>query len=97
MIYINMETLNVPLAIKELQAFGFTYIASRAAPSWNGKPPETLIIASIPDWSVVTERNVRRLAANHDQECICVRFSHGVGRCIGSKPVAYSEELFSLL
>lgn len=37
MIYINMETNNVPAALTELKANGFKYIASRAAPSWNGR------------------------------------------------------------
>jgi hypothetical protein len=95
MIYINMETNNVPAALTELKAIGFTFITSREAQPWDGRPPETLIIASIPDWSIHTERALRRIAANHDQDCIAVRFSHGVGKTVGAKPVVYSEDFFS--
>lgn len=97
MLYINMETNNVPAALTELKAHGFTYVASRAAPSWDGRPPETLIIASITDWSTATARAVRRLAANHEQDCIAVRFSENVGVTLGSKPVDYNEEFFQTI
>jgi hypothetical protein len=94
MIHINMETRHTAAALTELKANGFTYIASRAAPSWNGRPPEVLIIASIPDWSNSAASAVRRLADRHNQDCIAVRFSEGVGVTLGPKPVAYNEEYF---
>ncbi len=87
----------MPDALTELKANGFTYIASRAAPSWGGRPSETLIIASITDWSTATARAVRRLAANHEQDCIAVRFSENVGVTLGSKPVDYNEDCFVTL
>ena len=94
MIYINTESINPELACEQLEALGLTIVATRPAASWGGKPPETLIIASIPDWSNQTERGLLRFTVDHKQECVAVRFSHNIGLTIGPKPVAYNEEFF---
>jgi hypothetical protein len=103
MIYINLETSNVPAALQDLKALGFKLISSRAAPSWNGREPETLIVAShddIPDsYKGVRlydfKRAVRRLAENHQQDCIAVLYADGSGECVGSKPVVFDSSKFS--
>jgi hypothetical protein len=105
MIYINFETSNVPAALQDLKALGFTFIASRAAPSWNGREPETLIVAShgdIPDsyrGLVLYDfrRSVRRLAENHQQDCIAVLYADGYGECVGSQPVPFDINHFTKL
>jgi hypothetical protein len=94
MIYINAESASPELLAKELEAIGCTIIAQRPAPSWNNKPPETLVVASCPDWSVSLIRLIRRIADAHRQDCIAVRFEPNVGITIGSKPVAFKEEYF---
>jgi hypothetical protein len=103
MIYINFETSNVPAALQDLKALGFTYIASRAAPSWNGREPETLIVAShddIPDSHRGValydfRRALRRLSENHQQDCIAVLYADGTGECIGSQPVPFDIKYFT--
>jgi hypothetical protein len=94
MIYINAESTNSELLAQELKALGCTIIAQRLAPPWNNKPPETLVIASCPDWSTTLSHVLTRIAAEHKQECIAVRFSPNTGITIGSKPVAFKEEYF---
>jgi hypothetical protein len=94
MIYINAESASPEILAKELEALGCTIIAQRLAPSWEGRPPETLVIASCPDWSTPLSRALRRIAENHNQDCIAVRFEPNVGITIGSKPVAFNEEYF---
>jgi hypothetical protein len=94
MIYINAESASPELLAKELEAIGCTIIAQRLAPSWNNKPPETLVIASIPDWSALLSHALTRIADAHNQDCIAVRFEPNVGITIGSKPVAFNEEYF---
>jgi hypothetical protein len=78
-------------------AQGFTIVAQREAQAWQGRPPETLVIATIPDWSNAAKNALRRIAANHQQDCIAVRFSEGVGTTVGALPVAYSEEHFNVI
>ena len=96
MIYLNMETTDVPAALSELKALGYSYVASRAAPSWDGRPPETLIIASLDaPWTQDCERDILELAKRHQQDCIAIRFAPNEGVTIGSKPVDYSEEYFA--
>jgi hypothetical protein len=94
MIHINVESATPDTLIKELEALGFTIIMSRPAPSWNGREPETLVIASIDVMPPVSR--LRRIAANHNQDCLAVRFGLGDGITIGSQPVAYSEEHFNV-
>jgi hypothetical protein len=94
MVHINAESSTPDVLIKELEDLGFKVITSRLAPSWNGKPPETLVIASIDVMPPVSR--LRRIAANHDQDCVAVRFGLGDGITIGSQPVAYNEEYFSV-
>ena len=95
MIYINTESTNPELACKQLEALGLTIIATRPAVSWDGKPPETLIIASIPDFSTTLARGLLRFTVDHKQECVAVRFSHNVGMLIGVTEHRYNEEFFS--
>jgi hypothetical protein len=103
MITINFETSNVTAALQELKALGFKLSASRAAPSWNGREPETLIVAShddIPDsYKGVRlydfKRAVRRLAENHQQDCIAVLYADGNGECVGSNPVPFDINYFT--
>jgi hypothetical protein len=97
MIYINAESTNPELLIKELESAHCTIIAQRLAEPWNDRPPETLVVASHPEWSTALNRSLRRIADNHNQECIAVRLSETVGLTVGSKPVAYKEEYFSLV
>lgn len=94
MIHINAESVDPELLASELEALGCTIIAQRLAPSWNNKPPETLVIASCPDWSTTLSHALTRIAANHNQECIAVRLSSYTGITVGSKPVAFKEEYF---
>jgi hypothetical protein len=96
MIHINAESANPEVLVKELEALGCTIIAQRLASSWNNKPPETLVIASYPDWSTSLSRSLRRIAENHGQDCIAVRFKHNTGITVGSKPVAFNEEYFNV-
>jgi hypothetical protein len=94
MIHINAESATPDVLIKELEDLGFAIITSRLAPSWNGKPPETLVIAGIDVMPPVSR--LRRIAANHDQDCVAIRFGLGDGITIGSHPVPYNEEYFSV-
>jgi hypothetical protein len=93
MITINFETSNVTAALQDLKALGFKLIAQRPAPSWNGREPETLIVASCEGYSV-NSRAIRKLAADHQQDCIAVLYPDGSGLCIGSKPVAFDINYF---
>jgi hypothetical protein len=94
MITINFETSNVPAALQDLKALGFKLIASRAASSWNGREPETLLIASCEGYSV-NSKAIRKLAADHQQDCIAVLYADGSGACIGTNPVAFDISMFS--
>jgi hypothetical protein len=94
MIHINAESANPEKLIQELQALGCTIIAQRLAPPWDGRPPETLVIASCPDWSALLSHALTRIADAHKQDCIAVRFSPNTGITIGSNPVAFKEEYF---
>jgi hypothetical protein len=94
MIHINAESAFPNILIPELEAIGCTIIAQRLAPSWEGRPPETLVIASYPEWSTSLSRLLTRIAANHNQDCIAVRFEPNVGITVGAKPVAFNEEYF---
>jgi hypothetical protein len=94
MIHINAESANPEALVQELKALGCTIIAQRLAPPWDGRPPETLVIASCPDWSALLSHALTRIAAEHNQDCIAVRFSPNTGITIGSKPVAFKEEYF---
>jgi hypothetical protein len=96
MIYINAESASPELLITQLEALGFTIQAQRLAPAWEGRPPETLVIASTTDWGTLTQRGLMRLADEHEQDCIAVRFAVGVGLTIGTKPVAFNEEYFNV-
>ena len=94
MIYINAESSNPKLACKQLEALGLNIVAIRPAPSWNSKPPETLIIARIPDFSTTLARGLLRFTVDHKQECVAVRFSHNVGMLIGVTEHRYNEDYF---
>ena len=94
MIYINAESPNPKLACKQLEALGLTIETTRPAPSWNGKPPETLIVASVPDFSTTLARGLLRFTVDHKQECVAVRFSHNVGMLIGVTEHRYNEDYF---
>jgi hypothetical protein len=96
LIYINAESASPELLTQELEAIGCTIIAQRLAPSWEGRPPETLVIASCPDWSTSLSHALTRIAANHNQDCIAVRFSPYSGLTVGAKPVAFKEEYFNV-
>jgi hypothetical protein len=96
MIHINFETKSPELLRSQLEALGCTIIAQREAASWDGRPPETLVIASSPDWSNTLHVSLARLSDFHWQDCIAVRFSPNVGVTIGTKPVPYSEEYFNV-
>jgi hypothetical protein len=96
MIHINAESANPELLVQELKALGCTIIAQRLAPPWEGRPPETLVIASNPDWSSTLGCALRRIAANHNQDCIAVRLSPNTGITVGAKPVAFKEEYFNV-
>ena len=95
MIYINAESANPTAAREHLEAMGLDIVATRPAPSWDGRPPETLLIARCPDFSTTLALQLKGFAINHKQDCVAVRFSTNIGLTIGSKPVAYSEEFFS--
>jgi hypothetical protein len=97
MIHINAESASPELLIKELEAIGCTIIAHRLAPSWEGRPPETLVIASAPDWSTTLNKALRRIAENHQQDCIAVRLAPNVGLTVGSKPVDFNEGFFNVI
>jgi hypothetical protein len=94
MIHINFETNSPELLRSQLQALGCTVIAQRPAPSWDGRPPETLVIASSPDWSSTLHVSLSRLSDLHKQDCIAVRFLPNVGATVGAHPVPYKEEYF---
>ena len=94
MIYINAESPNPKPACKQLESLGLTIETTRPAPSWNGKPPETLIIASVPDFSTTLARGLLRFTVDHKQECVAVRFSHNVGMLIGVTEHRYDEDYF---
>jgi hypothetical protein len=96
MIHINAESANPELLVQELKALGCTIIAQRLAPPWEGRPPETLVIASCPDWSALLRCALTRIAAAHKQDCIAVRFLPNTGITIGSKPVSFNEEYFNV-
>jgi hypothetical protein len=96
MIHINAESASPELLIKELEAIGCTIIAQRLAPPWGGRPPETLVIASCPDWSALLSHVLTLIADAHRQDCIAVRFEPNVGITVGSKPVAFNEEYFNV-
>jgi hypothetical protein len=96
MIHINAESANPEALVKELEALGCTIIAQRLAPPWEGRPPETLVIASRSDWSALLSHALTRIAANHNQDCIAVRFSPNTGITVGSYPVAFNEEYFNV-
>ena len=96
MLHINAESASPELLAQQLEAIGCTIIAQRLAPSWEGRPPETLVIASNPDWSALLSHALTRIAASHKQDCIAVRFSPNVGITLGSKPVSFNEEYFNV-
>jgi hypothetical protein len=96
MIHINAESANPDALVKELEALGCTIIAQRLAQPWEGRPPETLVIASSPDLSITLSHALFRIAAAHNQDCIAVRFSPNIGTTIGAKPVAFNEEYFNV-
>jgi hypothetical protein len=96
MIHINAESANPDTLVQELEALGCTIIAQREAPPWEGRPSETLVIASHADWSTSLSHSLRRIAANHNQDCIAVRLSPHIGLTVGSKPVAFNEDYFNV-
>jgi hypothetical protein len=96
MIHINAESANPDALVKELEALGCTIIAQRLAQPWEGRPPETLVIASCPDWSALLSHALTRIAAAHNQDCIAVRFSPHRGITVGAKPVAFNEGYFNV-
>jgi hypothetical protein len=97
MIHINFETASPSVLRSQLEAIGCTIIAQRPAPSWDGRPPETLVIASSPDWSSTLHHLLIHLSNIHKQDCIVVRFLPNVGATIGAKPVPYKEEYFHVI
>jgi hypothetical protein len=94
MIHINAESASPSILAQELEAIGCTIIAQRLAPPWEGRPPETLVIASCPDWSTSLSHALTRIAEAHRQDCIAVRFEPNVGITVGAKPLAFNEEYF---
>jgi hypothetical protein len=97
MIYINAETPNnVPHACAELEALGFEVMATRPAASWAGREPETLIIARSTELTTAMVQGLEIFAKYHKQDCVAIRLKPNVGLTIGSKPVPYKEEYFSL-
>lgn len=94
MIYINAESANPELAREQLEALGLDIVTTRPAQAWEGKPPETLIIARSPDFSTALARGLLRFTVAHKQECLAVRFSHNIGTLIGATEHRYNEDFF---
>lgn len=94
MIYINAESANPYLAREQLEALGLDIVTTRLAEPWEGKPPDTLIIARTPDFSTALARGLLRFTVEHKQECVAVRFSHNVGMLIGVTEHRYNEDFF---
>ena len=97
MIYINAESANPTLAREQLEALGLDIVTTRPAAAWDGKPPETLLIARCPDFSTALARGLLRFTRDHNQECLAVRFSQNIGMLIGVTEHRYSEEYFQTL
>ena len=94
MIYINAESANPTLAREHLEALGLDIVATREAEPWEGRPPETLLIARTPDFSTALARGLRRFTIDHKQDCVAVRFSENIGLLIGNTDLQYKEEYF---
>jgi hypothetical protein len=62
--------------------------------------PETLVqelkALGCTDWSALLSHALTRIAADHKQDCIAVRFSPNTGITVGSKPVSFNEEYFNV-
>lgn len=97
MIYINAESTRPNDLRTELEALGFEVTTSRLGESWQGRPPETLVIARNTDLMSAHVRGLERIARDHNQDCIAIRLVKGVGVTVGSKPVPYKEEFFNLV
>ena len=97
MIYINAESANPELAREHLEALGLDIVTTRPAPSWEGRPPETLLIARCPDFSTVLARGLLRFTREHKQDCVAVRFSQNIGMLIGVTKHQYHESFFQTL
>lgn len=94
MIYINAESANPALARQHLEALGLDIVATRLAPPWEGRPPETLIIARTPDFSTALARGLLKFTRDHKQDCVAVRFSQNIGMLIGVTEHRYNEDYF---
>lgn len=99
MIYINAETPNnVPHALAELEALGFEIVATRPAQAWNGREPETLIIARNTELTTAQVLGLGVFAKNHKQDCVAIRLAPNVGLTVGAyaKNYNYEEKYFNL-
>lgn len=97
MIYINVETPNnIEHAKAELEALGFDIVTFRPAAAWEGREPETLIIARRENITEAQVLGLELFAKNHNQDCVAIRLKANVGLTVGSKPVAYEEAYFNL-
>lgn len=94
MIYINAESANPELAREQLEALGLDIVTTRPAEPWEGRPPETLIIARCPDFSTALARGLLRFTREHKQDCVAVRFSQNIGMLIGVTDLQYNEGYF---
>jgi hypothetical protein len=95
MIYINAESANPELAREQLEALGLDIVTTRLAEPWEGRPPESLIIARTPDFSTALARGLLKFTRDHKQECVAVRFSHNIGMLIGVTEHRYDEDFFA--
>lgn len=96
MIYINAESSRPSDLRNELEALGFEVTTSRLGESWQGRPPETLVIAKSIEIMTMQIQGLERIARDHNQDCIAIRLARSVGVTVGAKPVAYNEEYFSM-
>lgn len=94
MIYINAESANPELARQQLEAIGLDIVATRPAEPWEGRPPETLIIARCSDFSTALARGLLKFTRDHKQDCVAVRFSQNIGMLIGVTDLRYNESFF---
>lgn len=97
MIYINAESANPDLAREHLEALGLDIVTTRPAEPWEGRPPETLIIACCPDFNTVLARGLLRFTRDHKQDCVVVRFSQNIGMFIGVTDLRYDESFFKTI
>lgn len=97
MIYINVETpFDTDIARIEIEALGFDIVTTRPAQAWDGRPPETLIIARNTELTSAQVLGLERFATKHNQDCVAIRLAPSVGLTVGTKTVEYREEYFNI-